>query len=98
MVFSWDPHKSDDNLARRGFDFATAARIFESRALMRPDLRQDYGELRMVAVGAVNGIELTVVFTDRIEGDQVVRRIISARRSNRRERETFAQAKGDAGL
>jgi uncharacterized DUF497 family protein len=40
-------------------------------------------------MGVVDGVSLTVVFTDRFEGGQVVRRIISARVSNTRERKAF---------
>jgi len=54
--------------------------------------REDYGEVRHVAIGVAERIALTVVYTDRIEksGD-TVRRIISARRSNRREREAYEE-------
>ena len=39
----------------------------------------------MVAIGEADGIHLTVVYTDRPDDRGVTRRIISARRSNRRE-------------
>lgn len=42
----------------------------------------------MVAIGQADGIHLTVVYTDRDRA----RRIISARRSNRRERQVYARA------
>jgi uncharacterized DUF497 family protein len=42
------------------------------------------------AIGSADGIALTVVFTDRAEsGGEIVRRIISARLSNRHEREAY---------
>jgi uncharacterized DUF497 family protein len=56
--------------------------IFEGDTIEWPDDRQDYGELRVRAVGEVDGLVLHVVFTDR--GD--VRRIISARVADRKER------------
>ena len=46
----------------------------------------------MVAIGQADGIPLTVVYTDRREDGFVTRRIISARRSNRRERTVYAEA------
>ena len=46
------------------------------------DLRHDYGEVRITAIGAVEEDVLVVTYTDR--GD--VRRIISARPANRKER------------
>ena len=89
MRFDWDPEKSERNLADRGFDFAFATVIFARPTLERIDTRQDYGEVRRIALGIADGILLTVVFTDRAEAGEVVRRIISARVSNRRERQAY---------
>ncbi len=60
---------------------------------MVEDRRRDYGERRFVAIGIADGFHLTVVFTDRtgMRG-RVTRRIISARRSNRRERQAYDQS------
>lgn len=93
MRFDWDPRKSDQNFAVRGFDFAFAALIFEGPTLERLDTREDHGETRLVAVGMADGIALTLVYTDRAApAGATVRRIISARLSNRRERQAYAQA------
>jgi hypothetical protein len=91
--FTWDSRKRAANLAARGFDFAFASLIFSGPTLEREDRRQDYGERRVIAVGLAQGIALTVVYTDR-EGPEaeVERRIISARRSDRRERQAYRQA------
>ncbi|MEK6629282.1 MAG: BrnT family toxin [Acidobacteriota bacterium] len=57
------------------------------------DRRKDYGERRVVATGVADGIRLTVVYTDRKGGKgQILRRIISAHRSNRRERAVYQEA------
>ena len=90
--FSWDLRKSAENLVVRGFDFEFATLVFEGPALERQDQRRDYGEHRVVAIGLAQGIALTVVFTDRAEAGVVVRRIISARMSNRRERQAYFEA------
>jgi hypothetical protein len=93
MRFSWDPAKSDVNFRKRGLDFEFAARIFAGATWEREDTRRDYGERRILATGLVGGVELTVCFTDREHVASVVeRRIISARRSNRRERQAYRQA------
>jgi len=93
MRFSWDHRKSDQNLRDRGFDLEFSTLVFEGPTLEREDDRRDYGERRIVAIGLAQGIPLTVVFTDRTEaGVVVVRRIISARLSNRRERQAYSQA------
>ena len=90
MEFSWDPEKSEENYRLRGFDFAFASAIFDGPTLERKDNRLDYGEVRVAAIGLADGLELTVIYTDRPEpGQAVERRIISARRSNRRERRAY---------
>jgi uncharacterized DUF497 family protein len=90
--FSWDPAKGEANLRDRGFDFEFASLIFDGPTLEVEDRRQDYGERRMVAVGWADGIFLSVVFTDRSTVGRPDRRIISARRSNRRERQIYGEA------
>ena len=50
------------------------------------------GEKRIVAIGAADGVYLTVVYTDRTEDGRLTRRIVSARRSNRRERQVYRTA------
>ena len=94
MRFEWDPRKSVRNLLERGFDFAFATQVFDGITLEREDRRREYGEPRVIAIGMAASICLTVVFTDRDSRGLSVRRIISARRSNRREREAYAQALG----
>jgi uncharacterized protein len=90
--FSWDEWKSSRNLRERAFDFAFAALIFEGPTLEREDTRRDYGERRVVAIGVAEGIALTVVYTDRAEAGETVRRIISARQSDRHERQAYVKA------
>lgn len=93
MRFAWDPSKSAANHRERGFDFAFAALIFEGLTLVQEDRRQGYGERRLVAIGLADGIALTVVFTDRVDAHHhLERRIISARRSNRHERQAYQEA------
>jgi len=91
--FGWDARKSEQNLQDRGFDFEFATQIFEGPTLEREDSRRDYGERRVIAVGMAQGIALTVVYTDRAAaGGEVMRRIISARVSDRRERQAYKNA------
>jgi uncharacterized DUF497 family protein len=91
--FGWDDRKSDRNLEARGFDFEFATQIFEGPTLEREDTRRDYGERRVIALGMAQDIPLTVVYTDRAEaGGEMVRRIVSARVSHRRERQAYKDA------
>jgi uncharacterized DUF497 family protein len=81
MLFEWDDAKSEKNRRERGFGFDFAALIFEGPVIEWCDVREVWGEPRIVAVGQVEGIILAVVYTDR--GD--TRRIISARRARKKE-------------
>jgi uncharacterized DUF497 family protein len=91
--FEWDAAKSDANLHDRGFDFEFASLIFDAPTFEVEDRRKEYGERRVVAIGIADGVHLTVVYTDRQGADgQVLRRIISAHRSNHRERTRYEEA------
>jgi uncharacterized DUF497 family protein len=86
--FEWDQAKSRATFKRRGFDFEFAARIFEGAVIEREDRRRDYGERRIVTVGSIEDDIFVVVYTWRANG----RRIISARRASRRERDGYRKA------
>ena len=93
MRFSWDARKSDRNFRERGFDFEFATQIFDGSTLERADSRRDYGEHRVIALGKAQDIALTVVYTDRAgAGGEINRRIISARKSDRNERQAYKKA------
>ena len=79
--FSWDEPKSEECLALRGFDFAYAARLFDGQAFERIDGRHDYGEVRIQALGQIDGKAFVVVYTQRGE----TKHIISARRARQKE-------------
>ena len=85
MEFEWDPAKNAANIAKHGIDFADAIHIFEGKVLYRSTEYRDFGELRVIAVGELNGKEIAVIYTPRAEK----RRIISARRARDYERAAF---------
>ncbi len=72
--FSWDEAKSAACAAERGFDFAYAAQLFEGEIVERIDGRRAYGEIRVQAIGRIEGLLYVVIYTMR--GD--VTHIISA--------------------
>ncbi len=82
MIFEWDEAKSQRNLLERGFGFDHAAAIFIQPTLESKDSRRDYGEVRVQAIGRAGDDILYVVYSDR----NLVRRIISARLANKKER------------
>ena len=86
MRLTWDAAKNRANVQRRGVSFADAARIFDDPTVERLDDRLDYGEARYYAIGLVEDVEFTVIYTDRSDDE---RRIISAWRSEPAERRYF---------
>lgn len=80
MNLEFDPNKSERNRRERGFGFGYAARIFLGRTLVS-FARVEAGEVRMKAIGDVDGVIYTLSFVDR--GD--VRGIVSARPASRKE-------------
>ena len=85
MRFEWDSQKRRANLAKHGIDFADLASLFSGTTITVLDDRYDYGELRFITLGLLNGIAVTVAHT---ETDEVIR-IISARRATRYEEENY---------
>lgn len=85
-MFEWDEAKDTANVRKHGVTFALASEIFAGRVRTYVDSRFDYGEVRKIGVGVTTeGVYLTVVFTTRTDNT----RIISARRSNRAERQRY---------
>jgi uncharacterized DUF497 family protein len=62
--------------------------LFDGFVVEEPDMRRDYGEKRMRAVGTVRDIVLVCIYTDR----GLRRRIISLRPANRREQHDYRSA------
>jgi len=91
MVYIWDEAKNRRNIKDHAIAFDDAKRIFESPTVERVDDRFEYGEVRVYAIGLVNGLEITVIYTD---CDDDERRIISAWRSEPHERRAYWQRVG----
>jgi len=87
-VFEWDEAKSDRNLLTRGFDFEHASGIFDNDCLEAEETRRDYRERCFIVIGRVEDAILVVIYTWRGE----IRRIVSARPANRKERHAYCQA------
>lgn len=85
------PKKNRRNVTIHGIAFEDAVRVFDGPTLERVDDRFDYGEVRIYAIGVVNGLEITVIYVE-VSSDQ--RRVISAWRAERHEREAYWKAIG----
>lgn len=84
MQIEYDQVKNRINIENRGLSFELIRGFELESALVRMDLRKDYGELRFNMLGFIEGEEgrlFHVVCT--LRGDSV--RIISFRKANRRE-------------
>jgi uncharacterized protein len=84
MLFEWDESKRQANLAKHHVDFQDAKRIFDGPVFEKMESR--HGEDRILAIGLIQDIEIVVVYVMR--GKR--RRIISARRAHRDERQDYA--------
>ena len=91
LRFEWDEAKAASNLRAHRVSFDSAATVFDDlSAIERIDLRDDYGEERLIIVGtASDGLVLVVVYTER--EDRI--RIISARRATPGEEQGYRQQK-----
>ena len=86
LEFEWDKEKARTNLAKHGVSFLTAAETFANEILERIDDREDYGEVRWIALGRADTEVFRVVYTWR--GDTLIR-IISAQKASRDERDIY---------
>jgi uncharacterized DUF497 family protein len=77
----WDTAKRRKVLLERGLDFADVSRIDPATVHTDIDRRRDYGEVRYISVGSLDGRLVVVCWTPR-NGRS---RIISVRKANDRE-------------
>jgi uncharacterized protein len=89
LEFEWDQAKAKSNLEKHGVSFLTAAAIFQNERLERVDEREDYGEVRWIALGRAGSEVYRVVYTWRREN---LVRIISAQNASKDEEEIYYRA------
>ena len=65
MEFEWDAAKSERNRLQRGLPFDLSILLFDGPTLERVDERRDHCEIRIQAIGVVEGKTLLCVYTDR---------------------------------
>jgi uncharacterized DUF497 family protein len=81
VLITFDLAKREKTLRERGLDFRRAKEVFAGVHLTRVEDRQDYGEVRLVSAGTLDGRIVILVWTPRGRA----RRIISMRKANERE-------------
>jgi uncharacterized protein len=85
VLIEFDPAKHELTFHNRGLDMARAGEIFEGYTITVQDNRADYGEIRHITIGFLDLRMVVIVWTQR--GN--IRRIISMRKANDRERECY---------
>jgi len=87
MQFEWDDHKEAINREKHGMGFDAIEGAEWDVAMTWPDKRKDYGEVRILAYVPIRHRLHVAVYTMRHH----VRRIISLRKANARERDMYDQ-------
>jgi len=81
MHIEFDVNKNDTNMRERGLSFAKVEDFDFETAIFTQDTRRDYGEIRLRALGYLDGRIHALVFTETAKGI----RVISFRKANKRE-------------
>jgi uncharacterized protein len=69
---TWNESKRQRNIKLHGMDFVGADAIWDNFTITREDIREDYGEKRMVTFGIMNGIVVVLVHTERKKNMHVI--------------------------
>lgn len=81
MRYEWDEAKRQSNIEKHGIDFIGIEEVFAGEIVTILDDRFDYGEIRCVTVGLLNGRVVVIAHT---ETDDIIR-IISVRKATKNE-------------
>ena len=65
MEFEWDEGKNRSNVRKHGIDFSDAIDVFNHPLLTVPDLSEDFGEERWIALGWMRVTVAVVVYVER---------------------------------
>lgn len=84
---TWDESKRQSNIKLHGMDFLDCDEIWDNFTVAREDLREDYGEKRMVTFGMLKGDVAVLVHTERDTGLH----IISLRKAEKHEKKYYLE-------
>jgi uncharacterized DUF497 family protein len=84
-MYEWDENKRLLALAKHGIDFADVDRFDWATAITRPDRRKEYGEIRFVSYGQLDGRLHCCAWT--LRSGRI--RIVMLRKANARERRRY---------
>jgi hypothetical protein len=83
----WDEAKNRQNVRKHGVPFELALEMFFGAVFEFVDAREDYGEIKFVAIGMVQGRFFVCVYAMRGR----TRQVISLRKATSRERERYVK-------
>jgi uncharacterized DUF497 family protein len=86
MGIAYDPDQRARTLKDRGLDFEDAPIVFAGLTVEVQDTRKDYGEIRMLCYGKLEGRLVVSGYTPR----GADRHLFSMRKANRREQDRLA--------
>ena len=86
MAITYDPKKRLKTLQERGLDFEDASLVFAGPTLEAEDLREDYGEKRLICYGYLAGRLVVLGYVQHGEDQH----IFSMRKANGREKRRIA--------
>ncbi len=69
---TWDEAKRLKNIKDHGLDFAGCEAIWENFTITSEDVRQAYGEKRLVTFGLLEGTVAVLVHTERRAGSHTI--------------------------
>lgn len=93
MIITYDSHKRLKTLRERGLDFEDAAEVLAADSLEFEDMRQDYGEQRIIRIGTLRGRMVMVGFVRR----GAAYHVFSMRKCNAREIKRYTPVLIQAG-
>lgn len=85
MGFEWDEEKRLKNIKAHNLDFIRAKEIWVNPVLEIPSPQTQHGEERFLAIGQIEEVVITVIYTWRGKN----RRLISARKARKNEKKYY---------
>ena len=89
---TWNESKRRKNVKDHGIDFVGCEAIWDNFTVTREDVRQSYGEKRLVTFGLLDGATVVLVYTERRAGPH----IISLRKAGKHEARYYAEIAKDS--
>jgi len=89
VLIEFDPDKNEWNIRERGIDFLLVEHFDWDTAIIIEDVRRDYGEVRLRAMGMIADKLHVLVYTMRSD----ILRVISLRRANDREETIYEKTR-----